>query len=150
MKSKKKKYMWSPITFCSPGLLYTNKMKRVINPEKYTAKQQGQNSQCFYEKKIKDSMASLTFSMTPAPKLLMALIFFSDSGGLNWMAFFWRRASGTVTNTWKKQLQSQQYQNLNTALKPHSILLTILDYSCRMQHNNTPGISRLVSGFSSH
>lgn len=41
-----------------------------------------------------------TFSMTPAPRLFMALSFLSGRGGLNWMMFFCRRAKGTVTNTY--------------------------------------------------
>lgn len=52
--------------------------------------------------------------MMPAPKLLMAFIFFSDNGGLNWMAPLCRMASGTVTSTCGEQLTQH--------LKPPTLL----------------------------
>lgn len=47
----------------------------------------------------------VTFSMMPAPKLLIAFIFLSDSGGLKWMAPFCSKARGTVTSTWGENEQ---------------------------------------------
>lgn len=63
--------------------------------------------------------------MMPAPKLLMAFIFFSDNGGLNWMAPLCRMASGTVTSTCGEQLTQH--------LKPPALLRAHTN-----QHLNIP------------